>query len=226
MRCNVCGRELKPGQMFCQCGNTVGNDAGGQLNVNAPSSNKMMLFGALGGLALFIVLGIIIFSVITGSSSAIKDRTKWEHITGNGFEMTVPSGLKEGNAFTPTPNYTVVKALRSNEIAIEVSSVTYQSLGVSGVSRKKLEEIVRANLGSIEVTDGGSAEPKEHGNMIYYEYTQEGNGPFFGSGKAHIIDGMFVGTSAIYEVCIACPESKYAEYEESIFAWYDSFRGE
>ena len=224
MRCNVCGRELKPGQMFCQCGNTVSNDAGGQLNVNAPSSGKMMVIGAIVGLLLLVILGVTAVSFLTGAGSAVKDRSKWEHISGSGFEMTIPSGLREGTVFNPTANFKVLKSLRGSEIAIEVSSVTYSSLGVNNINRKKLEEMVRSNLGSQNV-EGRTIEPQEHGNMIYYDYTQEG-GVFFGSSKVHVVDGMFVGTNALYEVCIACPESKYTDYEEYIFAWYDSFRGE
>ena len=42
MRCNVCGRELPPGQMFCQCGNTVSNSQGGyeyDFDVDAENGN-------------------------------------------------------------------------------------------------------------------------------------------------------------------------------------------
>lgn len=225
MRCNVCGRELKPGQMFCQCGNTVGNASGASLNVNAPSSNKLILIGAIVGLVLLAAIGTIVAVIFGSAGSAVKDRTKWERISGSGFQMTVPSGMREGEVFVESEGFTKLKALRSGQIAIEVSSVSYSSVGITKINRKKLEELIRANLKSLDV-NGQNAEPKEHGTMVYYDYTTESSGIFFGTKDVHIVDGMFVGKNALYEVCVACPESKYAEYEESIFAWYDSFKGE
>ncbi|MBQ4465129.1 MAG: hypothetical protein II916_04125 [Oscillospiraceae bacterium] len=225
MRCNVCGRELKDGQMFCQCGNTVGQADfnAGALNVNR-SSGKTMLIAAIAGFAVLAALVMVVVGVILGSGSNIKDRTKWETVSCADYQMTIPGGMKEADVVDHQGSgMTHLNTYRNSSVVIDVNMIRFTAEQKRYFKRKKFIEMFKEVFPYDEV-EGTPVTPTEHGNMIYIEYPQDANGAFLGSSKAWVVDACFVSNDAFYEVEVFTPQDKYPEYEEYVFAWLDSFR--
>lgn len=227
MKCNVCGRELQDGQMFCQCGNTVGYAGGEDLSLYPKKKSGAMplLIGMAAGAVIFVLIIVFIATALTRDSRSVTDRASWERVSGEGYSITMPSGLKDTRLTTNTGGMTVLKEVSNSEVAIAIGSKSYNAADFGSINRKKLEEMLKRYMPA-EDGNGHAVELKEHGSMFYYEYTEEASGMFFGASTVHVVDAMCVGKSAIYDVIIVCPEKKYAVYEPYIFSWVDSFHGE
>lgn len=223
MRCNVCGRELKDGQMFCQCGNTVGNVGGAQLNVNRASGAKVMLIAALVGFALLAAAVIGVIALIGAGKSNITDRTKWETIDRPDYQMTIPGGMKSKDINFGMQGVEQLDTFYNRDVLINVSVVRLSEEQMKFFKRKKIVEMIKSMMPS-QLEDGTPIEPQERGNMIYIEYEQDIDSAGLRSGKWHAVAGYFVSNSGIYIVSAASPQDKFEKYDEYIFAWYDSFR--
>lgn len=223
MRCNVCGRELKDGQMFCQCGNTVGNVGGAQLNVNRASSGKVMLIAAIVG---FVVVAAIvggILALIGSANSNITDRTKWETISRPDYQMTIPGGMKEQDISFGMQGIEELDTFYNRNAIINVSVIRMSEEQMRFFKRKKVVEMIKEIIPS-ELENGYPIETKERGSMVYFEYEQAVDTRGFGSDQAHVVAGYFVSNSGIYIVQVGTSVENFEKYQEYIFSWFDSFR--
>ena len=227
MRCNACGRELKDGQMFCQCGATVGYAGNDSLNLY-PEKKKgalPLIIGMIAGALIFIILIAVVISGATKGKRSITDRTSWERVSGPGFSITIPAGMKDDDVLIKASGVNELKEVRNSEVAIAVSSIPYDSKQLGSINRKKFEEMLKNYMPAVD-NNGHEINLQERGSMFYYEYSHQQNGVFFGVDTVHVVDAMCVGKNAVYDVTVICPEKKYAEYSSYIFAWIDSFQGE
>ncbi|MCR4646553.1 MAG: hypothetical protein K5695_14290 [Oscillospiraceae bacterium] len=227
MRCNSCGRELQNGQMFCQCGATVGYSGTDALNLY-PEKKKSalpLLIGMGAGALIFVVIIVLVVSAATKGKRSVTDRSKWERLTGTGFSMTVPSGMTDGEVVTKSAELNTLKQMHNSEVAIAVSSYAYDAKKLGSINRKKLQEMIQKQMPTKD-SNGHEINLQERGGYFYYDYEHEQSGIFFGANSVHVVDAMFVGKSAVYDVVVFCPEKKYSEYEPYIFSWVDSFQGE
>ena len=227
MKCNSCGRELQPGQMFCQCGATVGYAGTNDLNLY-PEKKKgaaPLLIGMGVGALIFIAIIALIISAATKGKRNVTDRSKWERISGSGYSMTIPGGMTEGEVITKSATMTTLKQVHNSEVAIAVSSYPYDAKKLGSINRKKLQEMIQQQMPATD-SNGHEVNIQERGGYFYYDYEHEQSGIFLGASSVHVVDAMFVGKSAIYDVVVFCPEKKYSGYEQYIFSWVDSFQGE
>ena len=224
MKCNVCGRELKDGQMFCQCGNTVGQDSysynTASLNVNAPSSGKIMLIAVIAGFAAFAVIIGVIVSVFLNAGSQMTDRRKWENVSKSAYSITMPGNMKEIDALTRegASSMTHLDTYRSGSAIVDVSVYYYPSDVKKYIKRPTAIQMVKEELKKHDV------EPKEHGELIYVEFPQDSGGAFLGTSQAWTVDAMYITNEGLYEIEIFTPMNKKDKYEEAVFAMLDSFR--
>ena len=227
MRCNVCGRELKDGQMFCQCGATVGYAGNDSLNLY-PEKKKgalPLIIGMIAGALIFVVIIVLLVMGVTSGKRNITDRTKWERVSGPGYSITIPASMKDSEVIENSADMRSLLQKRSSEAAIAISAMSYDPKALGSISRKKLEEIIKQRMPAVD-ENGHEVNLQDRGSMFYYEYEHKETGIFFGADSVHVVDAMCVGKTAIYDVIIITPEKKYAEYSSYIFAWIDSFQGE
>ena len=224
MKCNVCGRELKDGQMFCQCGNTVGQEDPSyntaSLNVNRASSGKVMLIAVIAGFLTFAVIIAVIVSVAVNAGSQMTDRSKWENVSKSAYSITMPANMKETDALTRTgaANMTHLDTYRSGSAIVDVSVYYYPAETKKYIKRPTAIKLVKEELKKHDV------EPKEHGELIYVEFPQDSGGAFLGNSQAWTVDAMYITNDGLYEIEIFTPMNKKDKYEEAVFAMLDSFR--
>ncbi|MCR5718282.1 MAG: hypothetical protein K6F80_04510 [Oscillospiraceae bacterium] len=230
MRCNVCGRELPPGQMFCQCGNTVSNSQGGyeydynggagDLNVNS-SSGKTMLIAVIAGIAVFAVIIAVIVSMLLGAGSNITDPTKWETVSTAHYQMTRPKSMKEIDFKMDMGNVTDLGTYRTGDVMMNIGTFQFTAEQKKYLKRKKVAEQLKSLLPAFA---GEGAAIQERGNMCYTETEMDVPGAFFGNSKVKYVSAYYVSNNGMYVVQVITPVGKYAKYQDSIFAWMDSFR--
>ena len=224
MKCNVCGRELSDGQMFCQCGNTVGQEdysySTASLNVNAPSSGKIILIAAIAGFVVFASIIALIVSALIRSATAMTDRSRWENYSRPAYSMTLPPGMKDSNIIDHSGNGEMqhLDTFRNSNVIVDVSVFYFTEDQKKYFNRKKIKELCVDALKKKDTT------PLEHGELIYVEFPQDASGIFFGTDKIWTYDAMYISNSAFYEIEIAMPTNKRESYEEAVFAMFDSFR--
>lgn len=223
MKCNVCGRELKDGQMFCQCGNTVGqgdysyNTA--SLNVNAPSSGKVILIAAIAGFVVCAAIIAVIVSAFIRSSTVMTDRSRWENYSRAAYSITLPPNMKESDIVdhSGATNMQHLDTYRSGNVIVDVSVFYFTEDQKKYLTRKKIKEIC------VDALEQKDADPQEYGELIYVEFPQDASGIFFGTDQVWVYDAMYISNTAFYEIEIATPSGKHENYEEAIFAMLDSF---
>ncbi len=226
MRCNACGRELKDGQMFCQCGASAGYVGPDSLNLYPKKRSALpLVLGMIAGALLFALLAFFLISSATKGKRSVTDRASWERVSGPGYSITIPASMKDSEVIENSADMRSLLQKRSSEAAIAISAMSYDPKALGSISRKKLEEIIKQRMPAVD-ENGHEVNLQDRGSMFYYEYEHKETGIFFGADSVHVVDAMCVGKTAIYDVIIITPEKKYAEYEPYIFSWIDSFQTE
>ena len=211
--------------MYCQCGASVGYVSPDSLNLYPKKSSPLpLLIGMIAGALVFVVIIVLLVMGVTSGKRNITDRTKWEHINGSGYSMTIPGGMKDDSVVEKVGDMSPLMQKRSSEVAIAISAMSYDPKALGSINRKKLEEMIKQRMPAVD-GNGHEMTIQDRGSMFYYDYSHEQSGIFFGTDTVHVVDAMCVGKSAIYDVIIICPEKKYSQYEQYIFSWVDSFQG-
>ncbi len=228
MRCNVCGRELKEGQMFCQCGNTISTPGSNGsysydtdvLNVNSPSSNKFLIIGVIAGFLTFAVIAAVLVVSIVGNLNQMTDRSKWENVSKPAYSITMPGNMKETDALqrTGASQMQHLDTYRSGSAIVDVSVYYYPADVKNYIKRPMAIDLVKKELKKHDV------EPLEHGELIYVQFPQDSGGAFLGNTQAWTVDAMYITNEGLYEIEIFTPMNKKDKYEEAVFAMLDSFR--
>ena len=212
--------------MYCQCGASVGYVSPDSLNLYPKKSSPLpLLIGMIAGALIFVVIIVLLVMGVTSGKRNITDRTKWEHINGSGYSMTIPGGMKDDSVVEKVGDMSPLMQKRSSEVAIAVSSYPYDAKKLGSINRKKLQEMIQQQMPATD-SNGHEVNIQERGGYFYYDYEHEQSGIFLGASSVHVVDAMFDGKSAIYDVVVFCPEKKYSGYEQYIFSWVDSFQGE
>lgn len=212
--------------MFCQCGATVGYAGTDSLNLYPKKRSALpLILGMVAGALIFVLIITGVVSAVTKGRRTITDRTKWERVSGPSFSMTIPSGMKDKEIVTKSAEMMQLLQVYNSEAAIAVSAMPYDSKRLGSISRKKLEEMIKERMPAVD-DNGHEVNIKDRGRLFYYDYAHEQSGVFYGADTLHVVDAMYVGKSHIYDIIVLCPEKKYADYEQYIFAWIDSFEGD
>lgn len=226
MKCSVCGRELADGQMFCQCGNTVNAANGsyaydmGDLNVNRPSSSRIMIIAAVSGFLVFSVIIAVIVSVFLNSANQMTDRSKWENISRSAYSITLPGNMKPSDVVEhdASNELTHLDTFRNGSVIVDVSVYYFTAEQKKYLKRQKIVELCKSALEEHGQT------PLEHNELFYVEYQQDANNAFLGASQVWTYDAMYVSNDGFYEIAVFTPLNKREKNEEAIFAMLDSFR--
>lgn len=223
MRCEVCGRELKEGQMFCQCGNTLGS-TGAALDVNRDKkAGKLMLLAVLAGFLVFAVMATILVAAFLSSGKALTDRSKWENISQTNYSITLPANMKEADIDPGFANLTHLNTYRSGDAVVCVSYMPFTADQKRFLKRKQIVEMIKEWVPE-EDENGQTIIAQEHGELVYFEYAENADGIFFGSSDITCVEAFYVSNDALYSIDFLMPAGKYAEHQDVVFAWMDSFR--
>ena len=224
MRCNVCGRELKEGQMFCQCGNTINDMGAGVLDVNRESkSKKILLIGGLAGFLVIAIMAVIFISAFLGYGKQLTDRSKWENRSKSAYSITLPSNMKETDLDPGYANMTHLDTYRSADAVVVVSYMPFTAEQKRYLKRKQIVDQIK-EWAAQKSSQDDSVTALERGEMIYFQYREDVSGLFFGTSNVECIESFYVANDALYAVSIAMPESKMEAHQDVVFAWMDSFR--
>ena len=91
------------------------------------------------------------------------------------------------------------------------------------LKRKQIVEMLKEWVPD-EDADGQTVTAQEHGELVYFQYTQNVDGVFFGASNIECIEAFYVSNDALYDIDVLMPAGKYAQHEDVVFAWLDSFR--
>ena len=200
MRCQYCGREAQPGQVYCECGHPIslsgGNDYGAASGFHEPPSDYDKNWYTPDGRSLSslekkpgmgfgvkVLIMLIIFALICVGvffafklfkSKDVLDEDSWEKRELGSCTITIPSALKESdNIIELNSNYTKLGFFTSENAAVHVTQ--YQ---LSDNEKQVLEaqggvNTIKQNLiatSKKRKINGQQLDPKERGDLICVEY--------------------------------------------------------
>ncbi len=224
MKCPSCGREVPYGQKQCLCGTTVsgGYDTmyDNDLNLNPRRPNVAPALIAI--ILVLILVGVAAWMLFIAPSYNITHESAWDTLYTDEYQITVPKGLHQRDV-TVEPGTVALDARGNNEVLIGITAIRLSADEQKIVANTAFLQDLLIEFFPKEDDEAGTLDPQKRGRMIYVEFPADRPGEFLGSDRVHLVDAIFVGKTAFYEIEIHCPEDKYEKYEESIFAWLDSF---
>ena len=224
MKCPSCGREVPYGQKQCLCGTTVSGsyDAiyNDDLNLNRRRVNAAPVFIVIA--LVLILVGVAAWMLFIAPSYNITHESAWDTVYADEYQITIPKGLHPRD-MTVEPGTVALDARGNNEVLMGITAYRLSADEQAIIANTAFLQDLLIEFFPKEDADAGTLDPQKRGRMIYVEFPADRPGEFLGSDRVHLVDAIFVGKTAFYEIEIHCPEEKYEKYEESIFAWLDSF---
>ena len=224
MKCPSCGREVPYGQKQCMCGTTVsgGYDTmyDNDLNLNRRRFNAAPALIAI--ILVLILVGVAVWMLFIAPSYNITHESAWDTIYTDEYQITLPKGLHHRD-MTVDPGTVALDARGNNEVLMGITAYRLSADEQKIIANTAFLQDLMIEFFPKEDDEGGTLDTQKRGRMIYVEFPVDRPGEFLGSDRVHLVDAIFVGKTAFYEIEIHCPEDKYEKYEESIFAWLDSF---
>lgn len=255
MRCQFCGREAQPGQVYCECGHPISLSGGSDpyavsngfptppsdydkqwMTPDGRSLSSLQKKPGM-GVGAKIVLIIIVLAILgAGGFLAYKlikggdvlDEGSWKTIDGNGFSITLPSALKESdNIIELNKSAKKLGFYKGKSVAAHITKTAFTSQEKQIVQQNGLDAVKQNIIAQAgrRKINGQQLVPKERGNLIVVEYSAQRKNYIEDTDKVWVIDGMLITDSCIYEVELYCPESDKSKYTEAMYKWLDSFKG-
>ena len=254
MRCQYCGREAQPGQVYCECGHPVSLSQGadpyaGSSGFNEPPSDydRAMFtpdgrslaslekkgMGAGGKIVITLIVimilavgGFVAYKLIKGGD--VLDEDNWETLDKPGFSITLPSAMKESdNIIELNKNYTRLGFFTSEKAAVYVLEYQLPSDQESILKTANGIKLFKQSL--METTkrrniNGHKLDPKERGDLICFEYPATKKNYISSTNELWVINASLVTQTGVYEMEAYCPEADKDKYIDSMYKWLESFK--
>ena len=256
MRCQYCGREAQPGQVYCECGHPIslsgGNDYGAASGFHEPPSDYDKNWYTPDGRSLSslekkpgmgfgvkVLIMLIIFALICVGvffafklfkSKDVLDEDSWEKRELGSCTITIPSALKESdNIIELNSNYTKLGFFTSENAAVHVTQ--YQ---LSDNEKQVLEaqggvNTIKQNLiatSKKRKINGQQLDPKERGDLICVEYPATKKHYISSTDDVWVLDATLVTQKGVYELEACCPKADKDKYIDSMYKWLESFKAD
>ncbi len=250
MRCQYCGREAQPGQVYCECGHPVSLSGAssdpyaqgfqqpqGFGNMYTPDGRNLASLqkqgmGAGGKIAIMLIVillvaagGFLAFKLLTGGD--ILDESNWKKFEKSEFSITLPKSFEENNNVVHiNSNSSKLAFYKGKQAGVYISKGEFTSQQKSAIQTYGLDAIKDSfiRVGNTRKVNGYQVTIKERGDMLYMEYPLTRSGYISGDDKLWIIDATLITKDRMYEIEAYCAESEKDKYSDVMFKWIDSFK--
>lgn len=251
MRCQYCGREAQPGQVYCECGHPISlsNDGYGaptQGFNNVPDYGNIMTpdgrdlaslqrksgMGA-GGKILVMLLVIIMIGVggffgykfIKGGDPL--DESTWEKVDKDSFSITIPKSFKESNNIIElSQGYDRLGFFKGDKAGVYIAKAEFTSDIKQAIQQIGVEGLKQTTIqaGNQQTINGYKVTVKERGDLLYMEYPVTRKNYIDSTDKLWIVDATLITKDRMYEIEAYCAESEKDKYMDAMLKWIDSFK--
>ena len=254
MRCQYCGREAQPGQVYCECGHPIslsgntgfqqgggfpqdGFSQGGFQQGFTPDGRDLYSLQkksgmGLGGKILIMILvlallgggGFLAYKFIKGRDPL--DESSWKKIDKAEFSITLPISMKESdNIVDIGSGYKRLAFYKGDKTAAYLAK--YDNTNVTAMIKSQGIEGTKAYL--IEnlkrrKINNHQLEPKTRGDLITVEYPVQRKNYIKDTDKLWMLDATLVTDTFAYEIEFFCAESEKDKYIDAMYKWADSFK--
>ncbi len=256
MRCQYCGREAQPGQVYCECGHPIslsgGTDYGASGGFPGPPSDydrnwytpdgrslssleKKSGMGAGGKiLIMLIVLAIIGVGAFVGykliKGKDVLDEDSWEKRDLGGCTITIPSALEESdNVIELNQNYKKLGFFTSENAAVYVTQYQLSADEQSVLQAQGGVDTLKKNIIDTDKRrkiNGQQLDPKQRGDLICVEYPATKKNYIKSTDEVWILNATLVTQKGVYELEACCPKADKDKYIDSMYKWLESFKAD
>lgn len=256
MRCQYCGREAQPGQVYCECGHPIslsgGTDYGASGGFPEPPSDydrnwytpdgrslssleKKSGMGAGGKiLIMLIVLAIIGVGAFVGykliKGKDVLDEDSWEKRDLGGCTITIPSALEESdNVIELNQNYKKLGFFTSENAAVYVTQYQLSADEQSVLQAQGGVDTLKKNIIDTDKRrkiNGQQLDPKQRGDLICVEYPATKKNYIKSTDEVWILNATLVTQKGVYELEACCPKADKDKYIDSMYKWLESFKAD
>ena len=256
MRCQYCGREAQPGQVYCECGHPIslsgGTDYGASGGFPEPPSDydrnwytpdgrslssleKKSGMGAGGKiLIMLIVLAIIGVGAFVGykliKGKDVLDEDSWEKRDLGGCTITIPSALEESdNVIELNQNYKKLGFFTSENAAVYVTQYQLSADEQSVLQAQGGVDTLKKNIIDTDKRrkiNGQQLDPKQRGDLICVEYPATKKNYIKSTDDVWILNATLVTQKGVYELEACCPKADKDKYIDSMYKWLESFKAD
>lgn len=256
MRCQYCGREAQPGQVYCECGHPISLSGGTDYSASGgfpeppsdydrnwytpdgrslSSLEKKSGMGAGGKiLIMLIVLAIIGVGAFVGykliKGKDVLDEDSWEKRDLGGCTITIPSALEESdNVIELNQNYNKLGFFTSENAAVYVTQYQLSADEQSVLQAQGGVDTLKKNIIDTDKRrkiNGQQLDPKQRGDLICVEYPATKKNYIKSTDEVWILNATLVTQKGVYELEACCPKADKDKYIDSMYKWLESFKAD
>lgn len=250
MNCPYCGREVKDGEVFCECGRPVnlsGAAAGSSpqpavssggtsspylpegvslesLHKPARSSPPIWLVA----IVLLACVGVILFFMFKNGD--ITKESSWKTVERPEYTVKVPSALKDEKKRMISIGADLLDFFSGKEAAILINKKDWTSSQkemIKQLGKEATKEQIYNLFTKRWVTVNGvktELTPKMKGDYIYFETETVKKNYIDKTDDLFEIEAYFVTDDSIYEVDVFCAKSDESKYKDTLYKLLDNFK--
>lgn len=254
MRCQYCGREAQPGQVFCECGHPVSLSTGANHNAasygfpeppsdydknwltpdgrSLSSLEKKPGMGVAGKIVIFLIIAAIVgvggffgYKFIKGQD--LLDEGNWETADKAGFSITLPSAMKESdNIIEIDKKYDKLGYFKSDKAGVYIAKAEHTASSREAIQQYGLKRMkqLTIQMAKTRKINGQALDIKERGDLLVAEYSMNRKNFIKGTDKLWVLDATLITEQRLYEVQAFCAESEKDKYIDAMYKWVESFK--
>ena len=239
MECPYCGREVKEGETFCECGRpiniagTSGGASAGPMTAFEQQLSTQTLASVKQKKRLPILPLIILLLVCAGvggffgirmiQDSNLKKPDTWEVVDRPEYTIKLPTALKNDTDRMVEIDSSVEKLdfFSTRKAAVYVTA--RRLTAAEQEMYKDTEPKLVVNNNKTMTINGQKIEPVERGKFMIFEYSAHRQNYISSTDDLWVIEANTVTKKAWYTIEVYCPETEKDTYREYMLQWIDSF---
>ncbi len=241
MKCKNCGREIKKGELECECGTPIeqaeaaaekksglttpdGRDLAA-LEKPAVKKTDISPVVLIAIAAVIAIIAFIVYKVIVGSD--IRDKDNWKEVSTDTYTITLPKAMKKSNKNIETDtDFTKVDFYKCSKASVYISKAELnedekellKKRGVSGMRTQAYEN------GKNQVVNGFKLSPEIHGDFVIVEYPLDAQDYVDDEEELWAVSATLITEDCIYQIDAFCADEKKEDYAEVMTRWIESFK--
>ena len=240
MKCKNCGREIKKGEIECECGAPIEQEKAVDKNaklttpdgrdlsaLEKPAVKKTDISPVILVViaAVIAIIAFIIYKVIVGSD--IRNKDNWKTVEKDTFSITIPKAMEESDDNVEVDSdYEKVGFFKCDKASVYISKAEFNEdekkvVRNEGVQTLKRELINNGKKGNVM---GYNLTPQERGDFIFVAYPVVAKGLVEGTDKVWAVSATLLTKECIYQIDAYCSNDDAEDYEGAMNKWLESFK--